>query len=222
MPARRHLLVVAAVCGVGAAVMAVAVAGTSVPTATDAAVSGRVDAHEPMPYAVAQALDVVGTAPVATALAVVVAAACLFARHRRGAALALAGPALAVATTSGLKPVVGRTIHGENLAFPSGHTAVATAIVVTAALAVAGAARLRAPAALAVVLTVAVIGGGAMALGQVTLMAHYPSDTLGGLAIAFCVVVLAGEVVDLVADGRARRRHRDFPTERNGAAGPGE
>jgi undecaprenyl-diphosphatase len=209
VPIRRHLLVVAAVCGVGTVVLAVAVAGASVATGPDAAVAGWVEAHEPMPYQVAQALDTVGTAPVATTLAVVVAAACLFARHRRGAVLALAGPALAVAVTSGLKPLVARTIHGDNLAFPSGHAAVATAIVVTAALAVAGAARLRAPAAFAVVLGVAVVGGGAMALGQVTLMAHYPSDTVGGFAIAFCVVVLTGQVVDLVADGRrVRRRSR--------------
>jgi len=208
VPIHRHLLVVAAVCGVGTVVLAMAVAGQSGAPGPDATVAGWVEAHEPMPYQVAQALDVVGTAPVATPRAVVVAAACLFARHRRGAVLALAGPALAVAVTSVLKPLVGRTIHGDNLAFPSGHAAVATALLWRGARRAPGAPRLRAPGARPLGLGAARGGGGGRAGGRVTLMAHCPSGRVGGSAVAFCVVGPAGRVGDLSVDGRTRRRQR--------------
>ncbi|GJF07471.1 membrane protein [Pseudonocardia sp. D17] len=207
-PLRRPLAVLAAVCGVLVVAQAVLYAGTSAPGTADAAVTAWVQEQVPMSYPVAFAIDAVGMPWVASGLAAVVALACLLTGRRRGALLACLGPALAVAVTSALKPLMDRTIHGDNLAFPSGHTAVATAIGATAFIALAGATRLRPATALAVAVGGTVVCGAVMAVSQVFLTAHYPSDTLGGFAIAVCAVVVTGWGVDLVADALRRRRQR--------------
>jgi undecaprenyl-diphosphatase len=44
------------------------------------------------------------------------------------------------------------------------------------------------------------VAGGRMAFAQVTLDAHYPSDTLGGFCVALVVVPLTALAVDRLAD----------------------
>lgn len=146
-----------------------------------------------------------GGEPVGAAVLVaILVTACLVLRRPRIAVLAVAGPGLAVVVTSGLKRVVGRTIHGDFLSFPSGHTAIVTAMAIVFALLVVN---LRWPgtrSGMLLILTAAVIAGAAMAWSQVILSAHYPTDTLGGFCAALAAVPATAWLVDLTV--RRRRR----------------
>lgn len=137
----------------------------------------------------------------ATLLMAALAVAGLASRHRRAAVMALAGPAAAVATTTLLKPLVGRTIHGQdNLSYPSGHTALATALAIVLALLLADQLSMRPGAAMALLMLLAVVAAAAMAWSQVTLGAHYETDTVGGFAAAVAVVPATAWLVDRLAD----------------------
>lgn len=121
--------------------------------------------------------------------------------HRRAAVLALAGPAAVVATTTVLKPLVGRTIYGpENLSYPSGHTATATALAIVLALLLADRLSMRPRAAMVLLVVLAVVAAAAMAWSQVALGAHYETDTVGGFAAAMAVVPATAWLVDTLAD----------------------
>jgi membrane-associated phospholipid phosphatase len=114
--------------------------------------------------------------------------------NRRAALLAVAGPAAAVVVTTGMKPLVGRTINDGFLSFPSGHTASATAFALVATLA-AGRLWLTA--------VVTVLAAAAMAWAQVLLNAHYPTDTIGGFCAALAVVPAVAWTIDRVAARRS-------------------
>jgi len=122
--------------------------------------------------------------------------------NRRSAILAVAGTAAAVAVTTGLKPLVGRTINDGFLSFPSGHTATATAFALVATLA-AGRLWLTA--------IVAVLAAATMAWAQVLLNAHYPTDTLGGFCAALAIVPAVAWVVDKAVDRVEARRSGGTP-----------
>ncbi|MBC7274479.1 MAG: hypothetical protein H5T76_38215, partial [Streptomyces sp.] len=88
---------------------------------------GRVDSRVwsaledvPSPWRdVARAVDFLGEPRGAAALVVLAVAGCLLLRRPRAAVLVVTGAALAVGTTTLLKSLVGRTIHGDdNLAYP--------------------------------------------------------------------------------------------------------
>jgi membrane-associated phospholipid phosphatase len=104
-------------------------------------------------------------------------------RDRARAAALLAGPLCAVIGTDVIvKPVVGRTFHGV-LSFPSGSVAAVAALGTVAVLATPDRWRWGAGVAggtVTVLMAVAVIG-----LGW-----HYPTDTLGGLALGSGAVLL--------------------------------
>lgn len=112
--------------------------------------------------------------------------------NRRAAVLAVAGPAVSVVVTTGMKPLVGRTINDGFLSYPSGHTATATAFALVALL--AGGASLWLTA------VVVVAAAAAMAWAQVLLNAHYATDTLGGFCAAVAVVPLVAWTIDRLAD----------------------
>jgi len=122
--------------------------------------------------------------------------------NRRSAVLAVAGTAAAVAVTTGMKPLVGRTINDGFLSFPSGHTATATAFALVATLA-AGRLWLTA--------VVTVLAAAAMAWAQVLLNAHYPTDTLGGFCAALAIVPVVAVGVDKAMDRIAARRSGGTP-----------
>ncbi len=145
-----------------------------------------------------------GGEPVGAAILVAALALAAFAAgHRRAAVLAVVGPAAAVVTTTLLKPLAGRTIHGpDNLSYPSGHTAAATALAIVLTLLVADRLSLRPRAAMALLVLLAVVAAAAMAWSQVTLGAHYETDTVGGFAAAVAVVPATAWLVDKVADRR--------------------
>ena len=116
--------------------------------------------------------------------------------NRRAAFLAVAGPAAAVVVTTGMKPLVGRTINDGFLSFPSGHTASATAFALVVTM-VAGRVWVMA--------LVTVLAAAAMAWAQVLLNAHYPTDTIGGFCAALAVVPAVAWVVDRVADRQSKK-----------------
>ncbi|NGO74908.1 phosphatase PAP2 family protein [Streptomyces sp. YC504] len=148
-------------------------------------------------------IDFWGEPAGAALLGVAAVAGCLLLRRPRAALLVVAGAALAVGATTVLKSVVGRTIHGEFLSYPSGHTAYVTAVALVMALVAAERTGLGRAAGSALVLTVALVVGATMGWAQVGLGAHYPTDVLGGWCTALAVVLSTAWVIDRVARRQA-------------------
>lgn len=138
--------------------------------------------------------------PLGLALSItLLATACLVLGRPRLAVLAAAAPLLSGAVTTVLKPAVGRTINGGNLAYPSGHTAALAALGMVLALLLVTRRDAGWRAASAVVLAVAAACGVVMGWAQVYLNAHYPTDALGGFCTALVVVPLTAVVLDALA-----------------------
>lgn len=198
LPARvgAPLGVTAALAAIALVAMGVGYAGESAGAAVDAGIRDHLR-HLGAPWR-QLALVVDWTAEPAGAVMVLATLLIVLLRagNRRGVLLAVVAPAAVVVVTTGMKPLVGRTINDGFLAFPSGHTAFVTACALVAVLAVARAGLV----ALAVV-TVAVAA--TMAWAQVLLNAHYPTDTLGGFCTALAVVPAVAWTIDRVADARA-------------------
>ncbi|WP_214401532.1 phosphatase PAP2 family protein [Pseudonocardia lacus] len=205
---RGPLTALAVVTGLTTAVLAVLVAGGSVGLPVDTELHTAVATWWGEPGRPALLIDFLGD-PRSVAVAIaVLAAVCLALGRRRLAVVAVLGPVLTGALTTGLKPVVGRTIHGDNLAYPSGHTASSTALAVVAALLVAGVIGAGVVGALLLVVAMSTVAGGAMALAQIALDAHYPTDVLGGFCCAITVVAAVALLVDRALDRTAGRRMR--------------
>jgi membrane-associated phospholipid phosphatase len=153
----------------------------------------------PHPGTSALIIDAAGSPVVAAALGILLAACCLLAGRRRLALLAVAGPGLAVVTTAVLKQVVQRTIHGANLSYPSGHTAVATALALVLGLLLVDVLRLRRLPALVLLGLITTAVGAVMAVTQIALSAHYPTDTLGGFLSSVATVPVSAFLVDRIA-----------------------
>ena len=179
--------------------------GSHGPDPFDRAVSGAVRAIWPEAGAVSYLVDGLAAPVPALVIVAVLVVGCLAARQWRLAAVAAIAPLSAAAGTIVLKPVVERTIHGDNLAFPSGHTAFATAVGLVLGLLWIGlfrpgprwAARCWRPSPSVPALV--------MALNQVILDAHYPSDTVGGFCTATAVVLTVALLIDSVAEHIPRR-----------------
>ncbi|MGW1267765.1 phosphatase PAP2 family protein [Streptomyces sp. NPDC002491] len=162
------------------------------------------DSVRPPWRTVALALDFLGEPAGAALLLVAVASGCLLFRRPRSAVLVVAGAGLTVGAATLLKSLVGRTIHGaDNLSYPSGHTAFATAVALAAALLAADRLGLARTAGTALVLTAALVAGAAMGWAQVALGAHYPTDALGGWCTALTVVPATAWLIDPTADRAA-------------------
>jgi undecaprenyl-diphosphatase len=187
-------------------VLGVVFAGHSEPGRVDAWVqpaSGDLSA----PWrSVALALDFLGQPVGAVLLVGVLAVGCLPLRGPRAAALVVVGAGLTVVTTTLLKHLVGRIIHGDNLSYPSGHTALLTALALAVALPASGRAGLGRTASTLLVLTAALVAGAAEGWAQVSLGAHYPTDALAGWCTALAVLPATALLIDRVVDGARRRR----------------
>ena len=194
--------------GVAAVLAALVLAALSAVYAAGGALGGfdgraqPLDGLRPPLRDVALVIDFCGEPVGAAVLLAVLVTACLVLRRPRMAVLAVAGSGSTVAVTSGLKRVVGRTIHGDFLSFPSGHTALVTAMAIVFALLVVNLLWPGTPSAVLLVLTAAVMAGAAMAWSQVALSAHYPTDTLGGLCAALAVVPATAWLMDRTARPR--------------------
>ncbi|WP_406443759.1 phosphatase PAP2 family protein [Streptomyces sp. NBC_00631] len=177
---------------------------------------GRVDRWIILPTAdsvrppwrhVALALDFLGEPAGSTMLVGACAAGCLLFRRPRAAVFVVAGVGMTVGTTTLLKHLVGRTIHGPgNLSYPSGHTAFFTALALMAALLAAGRPGLGRTAGRSLVLAASLVAGTAMGWAEVRLGAHYPTDAVGGWCTALAVIPATAWLVDRTADRMTGQR----------------
>ncbi|MFI5806134.1 phosphatase PAP2 family protein [Streptomyces sp. NPDC051561] len=210
---RGGLGLVAALAAVTVAVLGVMYAGHSEPGTVDRwFVDPTADSVSPPWRYVALAVDFLGEPAGAAALVVAAVAGCLWLRRPRAAVLVVAGATVAVGTTTLLKYVVGRTIHGEgNLSYPSGHTAFLTALALAVALLALGRTGPGRTAGTLLVLGVALVAGAAMGWAQVSMSAHYPTDAFGGWCTALAVTPATAWVVDRIGDRASGRQgpHQD-------------
>lgn len=183
-------------------VLGVLYAGEGRPGRVDGRIWSAVEGVGPLWRHVAMATDFLGEPAGSAMLIVAVVTGCLLLlRSPRAAVLVIAGVALTVGTTTLLKHVVGRTIHGDdNLSYPSGHTAFATALALVVALLATGRLGLGMTAGTSLVLGAALVAGAAMGWAQVVLGAHYPTDALGGWCTALVVIPATAWLVDRTAD----------------------
>ncbi|MEV0598176.1 phosphatase PAP2 family protein [Streptomyces sp. NPDC050315] len=198
---RAWLGAIAALAALVVVVLGVRYAGHSEPGTVDRwIVDPTADSVRPPWRGVALATDFLGEPAGAAMLVAVVVAGCLLLRWPRAAVLVVVGTSSTVATTTLLKPLVGRTIHGDNLSYPSGHTAFLTAFALVVALLATGRLGLGRTAGTSLVLAAALVAGAAMGWAQVALGAHYPTDVLGGWCTALVVVPVTAWLVDRLAD----------------------
>jgi undecaprenyl-diphosphatase len=191
------LAVVSVTAAIALIVLAFVFAGESVGAAVDIGIRADLRQLDSPWRQIALIIDWTGE-PVGAAV-VLATLVIVFLRmgNRRAAVLVIVGTGAAVAVTSLMKPLVGRTINDGFLSFPSGHTATATSFALVAMLALVSRGRT------ALSLLVTVLAAAAMAWAQVLLNAHYPTDTLGGFCAALAVVPLVAWAVDRVADRRS-------------------
>ncbi|MFI8910228.1 phosphatase PAP2 family protein [Streptomyces sp. NPDC053513] len=180
------------------AALGVLYAGDGRPGAVDVRVWAVVGEVTPPWWDVARGLDFLGEPVGAVLLVGAAVAGCLLLRWPRAAVFLAVGVGAAVVVARLLKFLVGRTIHGDNLSFPSGHTAFLTAFALVVALLVSGRLGLGRAAGLSLVLVTALVAGVAMGWAQVVLGAHYPTDALGGWCTALAVVPVVAWGVDRV------------------------
>ncbi|MFI0962742.1 phosphatase PAP2 family protein [Streptomyces sp. NPDC021080] len=200
-PALRTFLgLVAALAALVVLVLGILYAGDSTPDALDARLGAEAYDVGQSWRNVALALDFLGEPAGSVALVTALVTGCLLLRRPRTAVLLVAGTATSVGTATLLKSLVGRTIHGDNLSYPSGHTAFATTLALVVALTAAGRPGLGRPAGTSLVLASAVSAGTAMGWAEVALSAHYPTDALGGWCTALAVTPATAWLVDKAAD----------------------
>jgi undecaprenyl-diphosphatase len=205
---RPWLGLIAALAALVVVALGVLYAGHSEPGVVDRwIVPPTADSLRPPWRRVALALDFLGEPVGAVTLVAAAVTGCLLLRRPRAAVLIVAGVGMTVGTATLLKHLVGRTIHGDNLSYPSGHAAFATALALMAALLATRRLGLGRTAGTSLVLASALVAGAAMGWAQVGLGAHYPTDVLGGWCTALAVIPATAWLVDRVADvGRRERR----------------
>ena len=169
-------------------------------TGIDAAVLPSIDGVQPPWRYVALVFDFGGEPLGSTILVALIAVVCFLVHRIRAAVVTVLGVVVTVAVTTVLKPIVGRTIHGEFLSYPSGHTALATALALVIALLLADRLGLGRAAAVVLVLGLALVAGVAMGWAEVALGAHYPTDAVGGFCAALAAVPATAWLVDRVAE----------------------
>ena len=179
-------------------------AGDSRPGTVDARIRAALDGMGPSWRSIALATDFLGEPAAAATLVVALVTVCLLLRHPRAAVLVVGGVGMTVGTATLLKSLVGRTIHGDNLSYPSGHTAFATALALVVALPVTGRLGLARTAGTSLVLAAALVAGAVMGWAQVALGAHYPTDVLGGWCTALAVIPATAWLVDRTTDRLVR------------------
>lgn len=201
-PLRGPLAIVAILAALVFTVLAVRYAGAVAAGRLDKWAQSAVQSLLPEPGLGALLIDFLGEPLPAIALVGLLAAVCLAVGRRRLAVVAVAGSAMTGVATTVFKPVIGRTIHGGFLAYPSGHTAAVTALALVVMLLLVdllGAGKLPG---LLLILSGASVAGGAMALSQVALGAHYPTDTVGGFCAAIVIVPATAYLIDRFPEPR--------------------
>jgi membrane-associated phospholipid phosphatase len=206
---RRPVAIVAVLAALVVVTLALTFNGDSGPASFDRAVQPGLENSATAYSAWAQAVHVAGHPEGLAVLVALIVGVSLLLRRPRVAALAVLGTGLSISVTSALKPLVGRTIHGIDLTYPSGHTASATALAMIAALLVWH--HLSRGAALALLYGVALAAGAVAAWSAAGLDSHYPSDTVGGWCTALAVVPATAWLVDHAATRWSVRRGAGTP-----------
>ncbi len=196
---RGPLLIVAALAAVAVVVLGAMHFGDSSLSGVDAAILPSIDGVGGPWHYVALVFDFGGEPIGSTILVAAVVLGTAAFRRYRTTVLTLAGVLITVGVTTVLKPVVGRKIHEDFLSYPSGHTALATALALILAFLVVGKMTLSRVPAVLVVLGFALAGGLAMGWAEVALGAHYPTDAAGGFCAALVVVPATAWLVDRVS-----------------------
>ncbi|WP_262057569.1 phosphatase PAP2 family protein [Streptomyces sp. STR69] len=199
---RPRLALIAVLAALVVVALGVLYSGHSAPGAVDRWIfPPTADSVGPPWRQVALVLDFLGE-PAGSAMVIVAGVVgCLLVRRPRAAVLVVVGAGATVGTTTVLKHVVGRTIHGPgNLSYPSGHTAFATALAVMAALLATDRLGLGRTAGTSLVLAAGLVAGAIMGWAEVGLGAHYPTDALGGWCTALAVIPASAWLVDRTAD----------------------
>ncbi|MEV6905599.1 phosphatase PAP2 family protein [Amycolatopsis sp. NPDC051071] len=201
-PVLRPTAFVLAVAGfLGAVVLLLLYAGTTEPTGMDAVLVDALAWSDDPWWTIGVVIDYLGEPIGSVIVMLLFLGACFLARRPRTAVAGVVAVLITVGLTSGLKPLTGRYIHGDFLSYPSGHTGFVTALAFTAALGFfGGLGRGRAS---VLVVVVVVLAGFAMGWAQVTMGAHYPTDTLGGFGVALAVVPVAALLTDKAMSRRA-------------------
>lgn len=208
-PLRRPAPVVIAVAFVVAAALGVWYAGDPVAGRVDQRTESLVDSVTGDHWRFFARLVQFGSPLSVVLWGCLIAAVALLLRRPRHAVLAIVGPGVTGIATTALKPVVGRTVGDyAGYAYPSGHTGGATSIALAAALLLIGLAPTLRAVAVTVVASAAVLAGGVVGTGMVTIGAHYPTDTVGGFCFAVAIGLGAGIAIDRVADRRTARAGR--------------
>ncbi|MFE0413915.1 phosphatase PAP2 family protein [Streptomyces tendae] len=220
---RAALGLIASLAALVVLVFGITYADDSEPGAADARIWAVVDGAGPPWRHVAVVTDFLGEPVGAVLVVAVLVTGCLLLRQPRAAVFLVTGAGLTVGTTTLLKPVMGRTIHGDNLSYPSGHTAFLTAIALMVSLLAAGRLGLGRAVGTAFVFAAGLVAGATMGWAQVALGSHYATDTLGGWCTALAVLPVSAWLVDRTADRLADRAtagpQADEPADRRADAG---
>src|SRR3954454_16480826 len=158
---------------------------------------------------VALTVDFLGEPVGLAALVAALVGVSLMLNRLRMVVLVLVGTGLSITATTVIKQFAGRTIHTTFLSYPSGHTASATAMAMAAVM--LGWHRRRPVAAIALLMGAALVAGAAAAWAQAGLVAHYPTDTIGGWCTALAVVPATAWLVDLAFPWWIARRRPPPP-----------
>lgn len=207
-PLRRPMGVVAVLSGLVVAVLAIRYAGEAAASPLDLRAQLAVATLLPEAGTGALLIDFVGDPRATAVLAALLAVACLALGRRL---VAVVGPTLTGVATTVLKPVIGRTINGGFLSYPSGHTAAATALALVVTLLAVDLLRAVRLSGVLLILAGAGTAGALMAWSQVALNAHYPTDAIGGFCAAMALVPGTALLVDRLA---GRRSCTADPTDR--------
>ncbi|MGK3207657.1 phosphatase PAP2 family protein [Amycolatopsis sp. MEPSY49] len=197
-PVRVPLFVVAVIAAVTAVVLGILFSGHTLGTSLDESVYRALHGsiEPPVAYAVAWVVGSAGDPGPAAVLVLLIAFLFRRAGQTRPAVLTIAGPVVTGVVTTVAKPIAGRYINGDNLSYPSGHTAFVTSIGVVLGLYLAGRFGLGRIGGTAVVLAPALLFAAAMSWSQVSDRVHYLTDTFGGFCVAVALVTAAGATVD--------------------------
>ncbi|MCA1674326.1 MAG: phosphatase PAP2 family protein [Actinobacteria bacterium] len=218
-PLRGPIAIVVILAALVLTVVAAQYAGEAAPGRLDTWAQTAVEGLLPEPGLGALVIDFVGEPLGAVPLVALLTAVCLALGRRRLAVVVVAGLGVTGVVTTVLKPVVGRTINGGFFAYPSGHTATATVFALIVMLLLVDLLEARTLPAVLLILSGAGVTGAGMALSQIALGAHYPTDTIGGFCAAMVVVPATAYLIDRLPEprlgktGKTGPRHRPVPDD---------